>query len=161
MPDKQQSIVLGSAVVAILSTSYLGLINFLCCAGVLTGALVAVWHYTSTNALTIKAGEGAVLGLTVAVIGSIVSAVLDYILIKMGIRADQALIRLIIDTMGDRMPAESYEQMVEQMDQAATVGKAVLGAIFGAVVSAIFGAIGGAIGASIFRKGEETGTAAV
>ncbi|MDX1429663.1 MAG: DUF4199 domain-containing protein [Rhodothermales bacterium] len=157
MAEKQQSIILGSAVVTVLSTSYLGLINCLCCAGVVIGAMVAVWHYTSTNSLTMKTGEGAVLGLTVAIIGSLISAVLDYVLIKMGIRADQAIMQIILDTMGDQMPPESYDQMIEQMEQPVTIAGFAMQAVFGVVIAGIFGAIGGVIGASIFKKGDDAG----
>lgn len=153
MQEKKQSIILGSAVVTVLSTSYLGFVNCLCCAGVIAGAMVAVWHYTSNNGITISAGEGAVMGLTVAIIGGLVSAVLDYVLIKMGIRADQAILQAVLDMMGDSMPPESYDQMVEQMEQEVTFGAFALQAILGVVIFSIFGAIGGAIGASIFKKG--------
>ena len=44
MPDTKQSILMGALVTGILSTSYLSLINLLCCLGVIAGALVAVWH---------------------------------------------------------------------------------------------------------------------
>ena len=58
MPDKQQSIILGGIVAGILSTSYLGFLNLLCCMGIIIGALVAVWHYTDTHELTIPSGTG-------------------------------------------------------------------------------------------------------
>lgn len=153
MPEKKQSIILGAALVAVLSTSYLGLINCLCCAGVVIGALVAVWHYSSTNSITLTGGQGAVLGLTVALIGAAISAVLDYALMQAGIRVDQTIMQFILDRFGDQMPPESYDQLVEQMEETVTAGKFALQALFGVALSAGFGAIGGAIGASVFKKG--------
>ncbi|MEX0746709.1 MAG: hypothetical protein WD275_01835, partial [Rhodothermales bacterium] len=83
MPDKKQSIVLGAVVAALLSTSYLGFINCLCCAGMIIAGALTVWHYASTNEMTIPAGQGAVMGLIAAIIGSFVAIFLNFILIKM------------------------------------------------------------------------------
>ncbi len=154
MPSKQQSIIVGSAVVAILSTSYLGLINMLCCAGIIAGAMVAVWHYTDNNNLTMSAGSGAVLGLTVAIIGTLISLVLNYIFIKMGVRSDLAVVNFIINTFGDQMPPEQVDAMLAQAEVDPTLMSHFGQGLIGVAFSAIFGAIGGAIGAAIFKKGD-------
>ena len=91
MPDKKQSIILGSAVAAVLSTSYLGLVNCLCCAGIIAGAMVSVWHYTTNNELTISAGSGASMGAIVGIIAIVVSSILNLILIQLGVRSDLAV----------------------------------------------------------------------
>jgi hypothetical protein len=153
MPSKQQSILLGGLVVGLLSTSYLGLINMLCCAGVIIGAVVAVWHYTDLNQLTITAGQGAVLGLSAAIVGWLISLVLNFVLIKAGIRSDLVISQFILDRFGDSMPPESYDQMVDQMNADITLGGYLLNAIWGVLFSVVFGAVGGAIGAVIFKKG--------
>lgn len=156
MPSKQQSIILGGVVAGLLSTSYLGLINLLCCAGVIIGALVAVWHYTDTHGLTIPAGQGAVIGLLAGLVGTVISLILNYILIEMGIRSDQAITQFILNTFGSNMPPEQYDAMVEQMNADLTLSAYLANGLFAAVVSLVFGAIGGAIGASVFKKGEES-----
>jgi hypothetical protein len=153
MPSKQQSILLGGLVVGLLSTSYLGLINMLCCAGVIIGAVVAVWHYTDTNQLTITAGQGAVMGLLAAIVGWLISLVLNFVLIKAGIRSDLVISQFILDRFGDNMPPESYDQMVDQMNANITIGSYLLNAVWGVLFSVVFGAVGGAIGAVIFKKG--------
>jgi hypothetical protein len=157
MPDKKQSLILGTALTAVLSTSYLGLLTC-CCGGVIIGALVTVWHYTSTHGITLTGGQGAVLGLTVGLLGALVSAVLDYALIQAGVRVDVTIMQFMLDRFGDQMPPESYDQMVEQMEQAVTFGKFALQALLGVAISAGIGAIGGAIGASIFKKGGDEPT---
>lgn len=153
MPSKQQSVVLGGVLVGILSTSYLGLINLLCCAGVLIGALVAVWHYTSQNELTISAGQGAGIGVMAAALGWAIAFVLNFMLIKAGIRSDQAITQIILDKVGGSMPPEQYDQMIQQMEAEITFGKYFLNSLIGLGFSAVFGAIGGAIGGAIFKKG--------
>jgi len=152
MPSKQQSIVLGGVLVGILSTSYLGLINMLCCAGVIIGALVAVWHYTSQNELTISAGQGAGLGVMAALLGWAIAFVLNFVLIKAGIRSDQAISQFILDKVGSNMPPEQYDQLLQQMEREVSFGAYFLNSLIGLGLSALFGAIGGAIGAAIFKK---------
>ena len=158
MPSKQQSIILGGLVVAVLSTSYLSYINFICCLGVLSGAIVAVWHYTDTNELTISSRDGAVMGLLAALIGLVVASVLNFALIKMGIRHDQAITQFILNSMGDSMPPEQYDNMVEQMNAELTVGLMLKNTAIGAIAYVIFGAIGGVIGAKMFKKGGDEPT---
>jgi len=158
MPSKQQSIILGGLVVTVLSTSYLSYINMLCCLGVLSGALVAVWHYTETNELTIKSGDGAVMGILAALIGLVIASVLNFALIKMGIRHDQAMVQFFLNSMGDSMPPEQYDAMVEQLEMEYTIGLMLKNMAMGAIVYVIFGAIGGLIGAKMFKKGGDEPT---
>ncbi|GMQ82555.1 MAG: hypothetical protein BMS9Abin05_2009 [Rhodothermia bacterium] len=158
MPSKQQSIILGGLVAGLLSTSYLGLINMLLCAGVIIGALVSVWHYTDTNELTIKAGQGAVIGLLAALVGWAVSLVLNYILIKAGVRSDLVFSQFILDRFGDSLPEESVDQILEQMKAEVTLAKYLTSALWGVFFSVVFGAIGGSIGAVLFKKGGDEPT---
>ena len=157
MPDSKQSIILGAVVAALLSTSYLGFINCLCCAGMIIAGLLTVWHYTSNNSLTVPPGKGAVMGMTAVAIGSFIAIFLNFILIQMGIRADVAIMRAIVEIVGDNIPPDQLDQMQEQIETPATFGKHFLNGLIGVVVSAIFGAVGGAIGASVFKKGPKPG----
>ncbi|MEM1125413.1 MAG: hypothetical protein AAGI71_02090 [Bacteroidota bacterium] len=155
MPNQTQSIVLGAAVVAILSTSYLGFINFLCCAGVIIGSMMAVWHYTSTHQLTLLAGRGALMGLIAAALGTFIAIFLNYALIQLGIRHDLAFTQWMLSSFGDSMPPDQYDQLVAQMEAPVTLMSQLTAGLVGVAVSAVFGAIGGAIGASAFKKGED------
>jgi hypothetical protein len=155
MPDQKQSILLGALVTALLSTSYLGFINCLCCAGVIIGGLVTVWHYTGTYQITIPAGKGAVMGLLAAILGAVIATILNYFLAEMGLGANEAIMNFFIENFGENMPPEQLEQMREQMEQNQSLGAYLLNGLVGVLVSAIFGAIGGAIGAAIFQKGED------
>jgi len=156
MTDKKQSILLGGLVAGLLSTSYLGLINMACCAGVIIGSVLTVWHYTDSNEVTIRPGEGAVMGLLAALVGWAISFVLNYVLIKAGIRSDLVVSQFFLDRFGDKMPAEQYEQMVEQMSADITFAKYFMSAIWGVAASIVFGSIGGVLGAAIFKKGTDS-----
>ncbi len=156
MSAKQQSILLGGAVVAVLSTSYLGFINCLCCAGVIIGAMAAVWHYTSTNSLTISSGEGAVMGLGAAVVGGILAFFINLLLTNFGLGAEAAIQEFILNMVGDSMDPDQLQQMEDQFESSTSFSARLMNGVIGLVVTAIFGAIGGAIGAAVFKKEEET-----
>jgi hypothetical protein len=158
MPDTKQSIILGALVTGILSTSYLGLINVLCCIGVIAGALVAVWHYTDMNELTIPTGKGAGMGAVAAVGGSAIAMILNLALIQFGIRHDLAVVEFMLNRFGDSLPPEQIEAMEAQLEAPFQLGAYFLNALLGFVISAAFGAIGGAIGAKVFKKGGDEPT---
>ncbi|MFT4604766.1 MAG: hypothetical protein ACI9W4_001502 [Rhodothermales bacterium] len=161
MPSKQQSIILGGLVAGLLSTSYLGFINFLCCAGILAGGMVAVWHYASTNELTLSGRQGATLGVQAALLGWGVAVVLNFVLMSAGLRHDLAIAEFFLNNMGDSMPPDQLDMMEEQINTPFSLGWYLKTAIlsgsgaFGLALSAGFGAIGGAIGASAFKNGPE------
>ena len=158
MPDTKQSIILGALVSGILGTSYLGYINLLCCLGVIVGALVAVWHYTDTNEITIPTGKGAGLGAMAALGGALIALVLNFVLIQAGIRHDLAGVEFMINNLGDSMAPEQLEAMEMQLEAPFQLGPYLLNGIFGFAISAAFGAIGGSLGAKLFKKGGDEPT---
>lgn len=158
MPDSKQSILLGALVVGLLSTSYLSLVNLLCCLGVIAGALAAVWHYTDTNELTIATGKGAGLGAMAGLGGALIALVLNLVLILVGIRHDLAVTEFLINSFGGGMPPEQLEQLEAQLEAPFEIGPYLLNGMVGFAVSAAFGAIGGAIGAKVFKKGGDEPT---
>ncbi|PIQ63810.1 MAG: hypothetical protein COV99_00855 [Bacteroidetes bacterium CG12_big_fil_rev_8_21_14_0_65_60_17] len=157
MPDKKRSILLGGLVSGLLSTSYLGFINVLCCLGVIAGALAAVWHYTSENQLSVKAGEGAGMGALSGLVGFIVGNLLTLVFMSLGIRHDLAINQYMLNAFGENMPPEQYDMMVAQIEKPFTIGgylaDSLLTLLLSALVVVAMGAAGGAIGARMFRKG--------
>jgi hypothetical protein len=158
MPDAKQSIILGGIVTGILSTSYLGLINIVCCLGVIVGAMVTVWHYTDTNELTIPTGKGATLGIGGALIGLVISTILNLILVKAGINHETAIQEFVINRFADSMPPEQLEAMEAELMTQKSLVEHVTGFATGAAVFTAFGAIGGSIAAKLFKKGGEEPT---
>jgi hypothetical protein len=150
MTPKQQSILVGGLVTGVLSTSYLGLINFACCLGVILGAIVAVWHYTSEQGVTVEAGDGALMGAAAGAIGALVSTILTLAIIQpLGLGLDQVMMDVIRDM---DLTAETRKQIEMQAEQGNTVSGVAFGVLSNLVLFSVFGAIGGAIGAAIFRK---------
>ena len=152
MPSKTQSILLGGLVAGILSTSVLGLINVLCCAGVIIGALVSVWHYTTTYDLTIPAGQGVLIGVLAGGVGALVAGLLNWLVGLVGLDLTTLVIR-VFENSG--APQEQLD-LLRQQAQNQGWGDALLGIVFSVVVYAVVGAIGGAIGASAFKRGGDT-----
>ena len=153
MQNKTQSIIIGGLIAGILSTSYLGFINMLCCAGIIIGAVVAVWHYGKTYGIAVPTKEAVIIGIMVAVLAVVISGILNYVLALAGIRADQAITQMMMDSFGANMPPEQLDEMERQMNKPVSLGMFFgVNFLIGLVVSSIFGAAGGAIGAAITRK---------
>ncbi|MES3629319.1 MAG: hypothetical protein PPP56_04035 [Longimonas sp.] len=140
-----QSIFIGGVVVGILSTSYLSLINVLCCLGVVLGGGVASWHYVTTTRTAIDPVEGATLGAGAGIVGSLLGGLFDWILRPLSLDGES----IIQGFFG-----EEFEQMMQGQEQAMQepgLGAMIVGLIMGAILWAVFGGIGGAIAASLVK----------
>ncbi len=139
-----QSIFIGGVVVGVLSTSYLSLINLLCCFGVMLGGGVAAWHYISTTSRSIDPVEGASMGAGAGVVGSLLSAAFDWMLRPLGLDGE-SVIQNLMDVDMEQMMQEQGQMMQEP-----GMGMILVSLLMGAILWAVFGALGGAIGASLF-----------
>jgi hypothetical protein len=164
MPSKLPSIVVGAAVALILGlliqslgpasvdNTALGII--VGCVGCLSSVIagvVAVWHYTNTNALTVSPGSGAGMGGAAAILGGLVAYLIALLLQSIGVLPTQEeLAAMQLDALRDRGMSESE---IEAAEQFAGFGQGPIAILIGLVLGAILGAIGGAIGAAVFKKG--------
>jgi hypothetical protein len=157
MTPRQQSILIGAAVTGVLSTSYLGFINALCCLGVIIGGLVAVQQFTSRTGTSIESGDGAVVGALSGVGGAIIGAILDRALRPFGLDSQTISQDMMQGMMQGMEGQQGMPSMMEQFQGGGGGGALVLlvSIVFNAILYGIFGAIGGAIGAALF--GEEGG----
>lgn len=155
MPSRTQSILIGGLVVGVLSTSVIGLINLLCCAGVIIGAMVGVWHYTETYQITIESGQGALIGALAGVVGAIVAGLLNQLLMVIGLDymgGMREMMQQFSQMQGDTGMTDEQMRMMQQGSWLVML----LGVAFNIVLYGLFGAVGGAIGASVFQKGDDT-----
>ena len=125
-----------------------------CCVIPTTGALLATWHYTSTNALTIRAGEGAMIGLAACILGYFISLVLSLLVSYTGLMPSpfdvEAVIEMTQESMVDRGSSQAeIDQAIGFMRKFYLVFVIVAMLAYGAL-----GAVVGAIGASLFKRGE-------
>lgn len=164
MSGKFQSILLGAIVAGILGSTYhvlqfsyqsqiLGVV--LCCAIPTVGALIATWHFTTTNTITITAGEGAMIGLLACVGGYVVSLILSSLVAVLGVAPGPFDVDAIIEMTRNQMVEQGQDP--ETIDQATEITRKFFWgfAAMGIVANALFGAIVGAIGATLFKKGGE------
>ena len=159
MTPRQQSILVGAVVTGILSTSYLGLINTICCLGVIVGGIVTTQQYTARTAGAVASGDGAALGAFAGAAGAVLSALFDVMLGPLGLDSQavqQNIQEQFMQTMGEQgMSPEMMQQM--QGDAPGLLSAMGLALLFmNVVVFAIFGAIGGALGTALFGE-DETG----
>ena len=155
MSAKTPSILIGVLAYVILSL----LLQFFAAGGMMSGALgclvilgsamVGVWHYTSTNQLTIPAGEGAGIGALVGIGGALLAGALSLFLISAGAMPDPS--DLALEQM--RAQGLSDEQIESQRGMVELFSSPLMVLLVGGVLGALVGAIGGAIGASVFKKG--------
>lgn len=162
MPNKSQSILMGVAVyvVASLITVFVALnggtagqylSSVLCCLVAIIGPAVAVWHFTTTNRITIPAGTGAGVGAITVVLGGVVSYAIQKVLQLVGAFPSDAE---ILDRTRSQMLAQGMEPaQVEQAMEMSEMFTGVLGVAINLVVAAIIGAAAGAVAASVFKKG--------
>lgn len=162
MTGKFQSILLGAMIVGLLATLF-GLIQFsiqsqvlgslACCVIPTVGALVAVWHYTSTNGLTIRAGEGAMIGVAACLVGYVISLVLSVIVSFTGLMPSPFDVEAILEMTQDQMINQGNSQ--EEIDQAMGWMRQFYFVFVAVALVAysVIGAVVGAIGANMFKHG--------
>ena len=157
MSDKIQSILIGGIAAGVLAVVFsipqncLGCLACLCYVG---SGLVAVWHYTKTNTLTIKGGEGAGLGAMAGVVSGVVAGVLGLIFRAIGLLpgVDDIIEKMVEDGQLEQLDPETAEMIYSFIETFAGIG----GIVFGVIFAVILGVIGGAIGAAVFKKGTAT-----
>ena len=165
-PSKNPSIAVGLAVYVVLglvaafitfsggmATQSLG--GVLSCLVGLAAPVVAVWHYTSTHALTIPAGQGAGLGAITSAVGAVIAGLLSWALQQVGVFPSN-----------EEIMEQTRDQLIAQGNMSPEDVDAMMGAMGGfadnvllsvgvnAVIGAVVGAIAGAIAAAVFKKGD-------
>ncbi|HYE96741.1 MAG TPA: DUF4199 family protein [Rubricoccaceae bacterium] len=158
MPNKFPSVLLGALVSIVLSLliQFLSanspgnpVMGILACLLIFVGPLVAVWHYTNTHNLTLKAGQGAGIGALTGVIAGIIGGIIGYALLAAGVFPDpMEAARVQLEQQG-----MSEEEIEQAMSIAQTFSNPAVTVVLGVVMGAIVGAIGGVIGAALFKKG--------
>jgi len=164
--SKTNSAIIGGFVAAILGTLFgllqyqlagqqllSGLLSCFTCLSAAVCGLVAVWHYTDTNELTISGGSGAGLGALAGVFYGLIGGVFGMILRFVGLSptAEDAMQQMRDSGAFDQMDANAQQFMTSMMEF--LLGPASI--VIGIVIGVILGVIGGAIGATIFKKGSD------
>ena len=169
MPSKLSSVVIGGLVAAVLG-SILSVVQnmsgasdpanpqmalqiifgLLGCMVALSSGLIAVWHYTSENELTVSGGQGVGIGVLSGIVYAVVALALGWLLVTFNVlpSPEEALEAMRARGAFDAPGAEQAESMTRMM---LTWGIPVIAVVSGVVM----GLIGGAIGAAVFKRGTE------
>ena len=155
MSDKIQSVLIGGIAAGVLAVilslpqnQCLGCLVCLCYVG---SGLLAVWHYTNTNTLTIKGGEGAGIGAMAGVVCGVVGGILGFIFRAIGLLpgVDEIMDQLEESGQLDQLDPDMADMIYGWIEFSTGIGGYVIGIVF----AVILGVIGGAIGAAVFKKG--------
>lgn len=154
--NRMKAIAIGGAAAGVASqVPILNILNVLCCALIVGGAILAVYlafrgEEATENPYGAGAGIGALSGVVAAVVGTIVSIPVTLIFGNVAAETLQELLE------NDAIQLEGApRQMIESLAGSGdSIGALALitGLVFSLIVNSIFGALGGVLGAAFFRK---------
>ena len=169
MPSKKQSVLVGGLIAAVIGTGVaitqhlsgaggpanqnpvLGMIfGLLGCVVMLTSGVIAVWHYTSENELTLRPKQGVGIGTLAGLVYAAAALALGWLLVLFNVLPSPEETMEVMRNSGafDTPGAEQGLAFAEIMiTWGWAVGTLLLGVIMGLV--------GGAIGAAIFKHGPD------
>lgn len=169
MPSKTQSVLVGGLIAAVIGTGVsvaqqlsgasdpmnqnpiLGMIfGLLGCMVMLTSGVIAVWHYTSENELTIKPKQGVGIGALAGLIYAVVAVALAWLLVLVNVIPSPAEAMEKLRESG-AFDAPGAEQGLAFAEMMITWG----GIVFALIGGVIMGLVGGAIGAALFKRGPD------
>ena len=169
MPSKIQSVLVGGLIAAVIGTvvsvaqhfsgagdpanqnPVLGMIfGLLGCVVMLTSGVIAVWHYTSENELTLRPGQGVGIGALYGLIYAAAALVLAWLLVLLNVLPSPEETMEIIRDSG-AFDAPGAEQGAVFAEIMITWGWAAIALIGGVIM----GLVGGAIGAALFKHGPD------
>jgi len=158
-PDKLIPALYGGIIMAVISTvPFLGLINCLCCAGVLFGGLMAVYFYKNNftpDTPPFTSGDCMAVGAMAGVFAAAIGTVLHFAFLAMFGNVMGEIILKILRNSNFQMPDEALEQVEEALQGGMTLFIAVITFFQSLVIDALFGLLGGLIGYSIFRPKQQ------
>jgi len=172
MPSKTQSVVIGGLLAAVtgvivsVAAQFSGasdpanpqpvlgaIFGLLGCMVALTCGLVAVWHYTTENELTIKGSEGVKIGVLSGLVYAAAALALSWILVALNVLpSPQETMEVMRETGAFDSPGGEQAEYVTKI--MVTWGGPVIAVVSGIVM----GLIGGAIGAAAFKRGPDQET---
>lgn len=157
MPEKPSKLLpalYGGIVMSVIGAiPFLNMVNCLCCAGVMLGGFMAVFFYKNElrdGSSPLISGDGLQLGALAGLFGAVIGTLLQFVVLKLvGNVGGEAILGMVENLVGDKMPPESLEQMREGMRDG---GISVMSFVFSLIIDPLFGLIGGLIGFQVFKS---------
>jgi uncharacterized protein involved in cysteine biosynthesis len=141
-------VLVGGALAGILTA--VPLVNCFCCLWIIGGAMLAVHLYVKNSTVSLKAGDGAIVG----VLAGIVAAVVDAFVSLPFEAINQEYVRKFMNELSrfvEEMPS-GWEDWLSRRAGGVSPAWFLLSLMASAVIYAVFGALGGIIGSSLFGK---------
>ncbi|MCS7081726.1 MAG: hypothetical protein N2561_10040 [Bacteroidetes bacterium] len=126
----------------------LSLLNLLCCAGVILGALVGPYLYTSQNQAPISARQAAAMGALAGALGGLWSLLAMLLLYELGIDLAAEARRILREL--EESGVWGFAGSLEVLTAGARI--LALSGLLNILWGALFGALGGLIGGSIWGE---------
>lgn len=148
------ALIAGMLVGVLSALPFVNLLNCLCCAWVIGGAVFAAHLYVQSSPLIVTLGQGVVLGLLTGAIGGAVQTLfsipIHLMMAGMGAGAAQQLLEQVLPNL----PAESRETMRSIIGSTGTFGMLfwIASGIMTLILYSLIGMMGGAIGVALFEK---------
>jgi hypothetical protein len=148
------ALIAGILVGVLSALPFVNLLNCLCCAWVIGGAVFAAHLYVQSSPIIVSLGQGVVLGLLTGAIGGAVQTLfsipLHLMMAGMGAGAAQQILEQVLPNL----PADSRETVRSIVSSTGTFGMFfwILSGIMTLILYSLIGMIGGAIGVALFEK---------
>lgn len=119
------------------------------------GGVIANWHYVKEYEITYKIGTGALIGLWVGLVATILTVILGQIWNLIDPSYQQALIDWNIQNFeAMQIPEDAKQQAIESMDDPNSPGNIAMQALFTFIGLGVLNVFSGLIGAKIFASEE-------
>lgn len=119
--------------------------NACCCMWVIAGGVLAAWVAQSNQPYTVKAAEGALIGLLAGVIGALIAFPINLLFADF----ERGWALRFLENADAEIPPE-LRSMLENAQAGAIMQ--VFSFFTSIVVNAVFGMLGGLLGAALFKK---------
>jgi hypothetical protein len=153
-PSKLMPALYGGIIIGLLSgIPYVGLVNCLCCAGIMIGGFLAVFFYKKDlppDAPPLTNSDALALGALAGLFGALFFNVIDAGFLYTIGNVSAEMMRSVYDKMGvlEKMPSEALEKLDNEIANPALSLTTVLTWF---VIGPLFGLLGGLIGYAVFK----------
>jgi hypothetical protein len=139
---------IGGAVAGILSG--LPFLNCLCCFWIIGGAMLAAHLLAKESPVSLKAGDGALVGALAGISAAVVNSLIAIPLAGLKLAVTRRMLERLAE-FADEMPS-GWEAWLDRTGAGFSVALFFIGLFLSAAIFAAVGALGGVLGASLFGR---------
>ena len=154
-PDKFLPALYGGIIMGVISgVPLLGIVNCLCCAGIMFGGFMSVYFYKkqlTAEMDPMTSSDAMGLGAFSGIFGAIVAIILSGLFILLMGNVTGEIVKKILESTNalNNMPPEARDQMEQSLEQ---TGLSIISVVANFIMHILFGFLGGLIGYAVFKK---------